>query len=199
MIETTVAPVVPDDFFTLVYDHCRVEQPSDDLYDPGEGDAYLLQMRQYVAAALGLVEAASGRILFKRTMRFTADAFGTALVIPASPVCSITSVTYVDTDGATQTLAGSTYALIDKAETPTLYPVYGSEWPAVRDFPGSVVVTFDAGYGTATTSIPAPLRQAVLQTVADALRFGGNLATTTTMELPASARRLCMDFRRVWA
>ncbi len=132
-------------------------------------------------------------------MRFTADAFGTALVIPVSPVISISSVTYVDADGATQTLAGSAYALIDKTETPTLYPVYGTEWPTVRDFPGSVVVTFDAGYGEAMEDIPAPLRQAVLQSVADALRFGGNVATTSTMELPASARRLCMNFRRVWA
>lgn len=192
MIETTVAPVVDLDFIALALDHLKIEAGDEET-------AYADIVAQYVDAALGLVEAASGRLLFSRTMRFTADAFGTALVIPASPVISISTVTYTDADGATQTLAGSAYALIDKAETPTLYPVYGTEWPTVRDFPGSVVVTFTAGYGANMEDVPAPLRQAVLQTVADALRFGGNVATTSTMELPASARRLCMNYRRAWA
>lgn len=192
MIETTVAPVVDEDFIALALDHLKIEAGDEET-------AYADVIAQYVDAALGLVEAASGRLLFTRTMRFTADAFGTALVIPASPVISITTVTYSDTDGATQTLAGSAYALIDKTETPTLYPVYGTEWPTVRDFPGSVVVTFTAGYGANMEDIPAPLKQAVLQTVADAFRFGGNVATTSTMELPASARRLCMNYRRAWA
>src|SRR5690606_6656283 len=131
--------------------------------------------------------ATSGRMLFKRTLKFTTDAFGTALVLPASPVSAVSAVTYVDADGVTRTLDSAAYAVIDKRDTPALFPVYGTSWPAVRDFPGSVVVTFDAGYGEAAEDIPAPLRMAVMQTVADWFRFAGNVATAALHEIPDSA------------
>lgn len=192
MIEVTTAPAIPADLLALVLDHVKVETGD-------EEDAFGDLVESYLEAAIARVEAMSGRMLFTRTLRLTVDAFGTALELPASPVQSVTSVAYTDADGASQTLAGSAYALIDKTETPTLYPVYGTEWPTVRDFPGSVVVVFVAGYGNETSDVPAPLRQAVLQTVADWMRFGGSVAMTATSELPESAYRACLSFRREWA
>src|SRR5690606_11933526 len=167
MIETITPPTVDEDFVALVLDHCKVD--GDD-----EEAAYSDLVAAYLDAAIARVEAMSGRLLFTRSLRFTADAFGTALQIPASPVSAITSVAYLDTDGQQQTLDGSAYVLIDKADTPRLFAAYGSSWPAVRDFPGAVVIEFEAGYGEDMEDIPAPLRQAVMQTVADWMRFGGN-------------------------
>ena len=192
MIEVVTPPTVDADFLALVLDHVKVEAGDEEA-------AYGDLVTAYLDAALARVEAMSGRMLFTRSLRFTADAFGTALVLPASPVSSISSVQYVDTAGATQTLAGSAYALVDKAETPMLYPVFGTDWPKVRPFPGSVTVDFDAGYGAAMDDIPAPLRQATMQTVADWMRFGGNVATASVMELPESAYRACLSYRREWA
>jgi uncharacterized phiE125 gp8 family phage protein len=192
MIETVSAPAVPEDFVGLVLDHCKVEQGDEET-------AYTGLIEEYLAAAIERVEAMSGRRLFERTLRLTVDTFGTALEIPASPVSAIISVAYVDTDGQQQTLAGGAYALIDKAETPRLFPVYGAEWPRVRNFPGSVVVEFKAGYGAGTEDVPAALRMAVLQTVADWFRFGGNVVTAGFGELPESAYRACLSFRRAWA
>lgn len=192
MIETTAPATVDPVFLALVLDHCKVDAGD-------EESAYADLVEAYLDAAIARVEAMSGRMLFTRSLRYTTDAFGTALVLPASPVSTVSSVAYVDTDGATQTLSSGAYALIDKTETPTLYPVFGTEWPKVRPFPGSVTVEFDAGYGAEMDDIPAPLRQAVMQTVADWMRFGGNVATTSIAELPESAYRACLSFRREWA
>ncbi|WP_420408300.1 head-tail connector protein [Hoeflea sp.] len=192
MIETTVAPVIDADLLALVLDHVKVETGD-------EQTAYGDLVEAYLEAAIGRIESASGRCLFTRTMELTTDAFGTALIIPVSPVISVASITYVDLDGVTQTLSSSTYSLINRLETPAIFPVHGAEFPKARDYPGSITVTLDAGYGEDVADIPSQLRMAVMQTVADWFRFGGNVATTSVMELPASARHACMNFRRQWA
>lgn len=193
MIETTVAPEVDASFLNLVLDHVKVEAGD-------EESAYGDLVAAYVEAALGKVESASGRFLFKRTMRLTVDALGSSIALPASPVIAAgVTVKYLDTAGDEQTLAADQYALVDRLERPRIIPAHGVTWPETWDFPGAVSVTFDAGYGEEMADIPAQLRQAVMQTVADWFRFGGNVATTSLMPLPADARRACMNFRRDWA
>lgn len=192
-IETTTPPVVDEEFVALVLDHCKVEAGD-------EESAYADLVDTYIEAALSRIESASGRMLFARTMRLTVDALGSAIVLPASPVIATgIIVTYLDTAGDEQTLASDQWALIDRLERPRIIPAKGVTWPETWDFPGAVSVEFDAGYGATMADIPWQLRMAAMQTVADWMRFGGNVATTSTMELPASARTACMNFRRVWA
>lgn len=191
MLEIVAAPEVDEDFLSLVLAHVKVEEGEEET-------AYGDLVAAYLDAALARVEAMSGRLLFKRTLRYTADTFGAALELPVSPVISIDSASYVDRDGVTQTLAGSAYALVNRMDQPALYPVPGTAWPATQAFPGAVIVEFDAGYGEDMEDIPAPLRQAVMMTVADWFRFGGNVAATSIMELPESAYRACLSYRREW-
>lgn len=199
MLEIITPAVVDDDFLALVLDHLKIDagDPEDTYSDPGDADLVPL-IEEYIEAALGKIESASGRKLFKRTLRLTLDAFSTAITLPASPVIEVTAVQYVDHDGMLQTLDPTDYVLIDRLETPLLFPAYGKAWPAVRTSPGSVSITFNAGYGEGMETIPAQLRMATLQTVADFFRFGGNIATTSLAPLPADARRACKNFRRVW-
>lgn len=200
MLEITTPAVIDDDFLRLVYDHCKIEagDPEDTYTDPGEEEILDL-VDSYVEAALGKIESASGRMLFKRTCRLTLDAFSRTIALPASPVIGVTSVVYLDTAGEEQTLDAAAYALVDRLEWPKLIPAHGYTWPETWDFPGSVKITFDAGYGEGMETIPAQLRMATMQTVADWFRFAGNVATTSLAPLPADARRACMNFRRVWA
>jgi len=114
-------------------------------------------------------------------------------------VIAVTGITYLDTAGDEQTLDSAAYALLDRLEWPKLIAARGHTWPETWDFSGSVKITFDAGYGEGMETIPAQLRMATMQTVADWFRFGGNVATTSLSPLPADARRACMNFRRVWA
>lgn len=199
MMEITAAPAIDEDFLRLVLDHCKIDagDPEDLYADPGDADLVPL-IEHYVEAAIGRVEACSGRTLFKRSLRFTADRFPAALVLPASPVIAVTKVEYIDAQGGLVTLPSASYALIDRLGTPKLIPAMGHSWPVTAAFPGAVLVDFDAGYGEGMETIPAPLRQAVLMTCADWFRFGGNVATVALHGIPDDAYRACQPFRREW-
>lgn len=179
-------------FINRILAHLKIEAGEENV-------AYQGSVQGYFEAALSRVEAMSGRLILKRTLKFTTDGFSDAITLPASPVASVSTVTYWDGLNVQRTLSGAAYSLLDKNESPRLVPAYGGIWPDTRVFPESVSVTFIAGYGERYEEIPAPLRMAVIQTAADWMRFAGNVATTSIMELPEDAYRACQSFRREWA
>lgn len=66
------------------------------------------------------------------------------------PLQSVTSITYVDTAGATQTLAADQYTVDTKSQPARITPAYGVSWPATREQANAVTVRFVAGYGAAS-------------------------------------------------
>ncbi len=81
--------------------------------------------------------------------------------LPRPPLQSVTSITYVDLNGVTQTLPTTEYQVVDDPEGAYIVPAYLKVWPVPRYQPEAVVVTFVAGYENAA-AVPGPLRQAVL-------------------------------------
>lgn len=127
----------------------------------------------YILAARGYVETYLRRSLLTQTWDFKADAWAYdkcldqhLIVLPRPPVQSVTSVTYVDTDGVSQTLATDQYRLVqlDTGEA-AITPAYGITWPTLRDQLSSVTVRFVAGYGSGPGSIPEAVRQAMLMLI----------------------------------
>lgn len=106
--------------------------------DPGYSDlssvikAARMTVEQYLNASIVVQE----RVLVR-------DAFPSYL--PNGPVLSITSVTYVDNDGVTQTLASSAYRLTSYDMADYIEPAYNESWPSVRNVRGAVTVTYQAG------------------------------------------------------
>jgi len=76
------------------------------------------------------------------------------------PLVSITSVKYLDENGAQQTLDPSKY-LVDLV-TGCIVPAYNESWPTVRAQLNSVQVEYVIGYGNAA---------AVPESIKDAIRF----------------------------
>lgn len=77
-----------------------------------------------------------------------------------APVVSLTSITYVDTNGATQTLDATKYQADLATEPARILPVYGSYWPVVRPQLNAVTATYVAGYG-AYTAVPDAIKHAM--------------------------------------
>ncbi|TGY87351.1 hypothetical protein E5163_14885 [Marinicauda algicola] len=61
------------------------------------------------------------------------------------PVASITSISYVDEDGATQTFAAEKYILEAGWEPGRIHLAYEQEWPATRAVANAVTVRFVTG------------------------------------------------------
>lgn len=145
----TVTPVTLEE----VRAHVRVEEDDNEI-------AYLGSL---VAAATGYIEDRRGEALLDQQWTMTLDAFPWSngpICLPRPPLRSVTAITYVDTQGATQTLSPSLYRVIAAAKPAEIHPVYGTTWPSTLTDPGSVAVVYRAGYGTAGSAVPEGLRQA---------------------------------------
>ena len=82
--------------------------------------------------------------------------------MPRPPLQSVTSITYVDDAGDTQTLSSSLYQVDTKSQPGRIIPAYGESWPTVRSNTlNAVTVNFVAGYGDDPEDVPAGLRHAV--------------------------------------
>ena len=95
-------------------------------------------------------EGYTRRALITQTWDMKLDRFPCWTIhVPKPTLQSVVSITYVDTDGNTQTLDPSLY-LVDTNSTPArITPVFGGIWPITRWQNNAVTVRFIAGYGLA--------------------------------------------------
>lgn len=153
----TTEPTTAQEPVTLAEAKKQCEIPSDVSYH----DEHIQRL---ISAARQQVEHDTGLVCYTGTYTWKLTDFpcGEYFELPdVRPVTSITSITYVDTAGATQTLATSVYALEEKAVKPFVYLKYGQSWPTVRGDINGVTVTLVAGYATVLT-VPQRVKQAVL-------------------------------------
>jgi len=82
------------------------------------------------------------------------------------PVDSITSITYTDTNGDTQTLATSVYELGQWHSIGRVRLKYNQTWPSTRSHADVVTVTYKAGYGATAASVPDSIKRWIKARVA---------------------------------
>lgn len=86
--------------------------------------------------------------------------------VPLPPLQSVTSITYVDADGQSQTWASDQY-IVDapsgpKAARGRITPAYGVTWPTTREQINAVTVRFICGYGASEANVPPRLKMGML-------------------------------------
>ena len=112
------------------------------------------------------VEADTYRRLINQTVAGYLDGFLNVreIELRLAPVQSITSITYIDQDSASQTLATTVYGT-DLTSTPARIILKTSQnWLDTEpNTPNAVTVTFVAGYGTTAASVPAQAKLAIVE------------------------------------
>ncbi len=127
--------------------------------DTNEEDTLL---QTYLYAAREWFEVALDRALVTQTWRLTLpDLAWSWYELPHPPLQSVTSVTYRDTGGTTQTVAAATYNVVTSATPGRIELDHGSNWPATDEHPEAVAITYVAGYG-APSAVPRLVRQGIL-------------------------------------
>jgi uncharacterized phiE125 gp8 family phage protein len=117
---------------------------------------YMLEARQWV-------ETVSGLALMTQTIDAYYDEFeDDCLVLPKAPAQSITSLTYLDTAGATQTLSSVYYVLNKRSRVNEVELAYGYCWPVTIDQDNAITVRYVAGYGSTMSDVPEPVRGAIM-------------------------------------
>ena len=125
---------------------CRVDTTDDDAL-----------LTACIAAARAKAENYTETALISQTWEQTLDAFPAAEIeLRKPPVTSITSVTYLDAAGATQTLSSTLYTL-DTATFPGwLLPKFNTLWPDTQGSANCVTMRYVTGYVNAA-AVPADI------------------------------------------
>lgn len=95
--------------------------------------------------------------------------------LPRSPVVSVASVTYTDTDGNTgNTFAASNYFVDTDSNTPRLILKESADWPDTEDYnPEAVTIAFTAGYGTDYADVPKVMIAGIMFYVTELFDYRG--------------------------
>lgn len=180
--------------------HCRVDIDEDDDLLTG-----------YIVAAREWVENHCRRRLVTQTVRLTMDEFpggsewacaGT-LNLYGGSVQSITSVTYLDAAGDSQSY--STYTADLTSEPARLRPALDQNWPQTRHQMAAVAVTYVVGYPPAgspedlTVMVPQSIKHAMKMMIA---HWYENRETVhigqSVLPVPMAAEMLLAPYRCYW-
>jgi uncharacterized phiE125 gp8 family phage protein len=85
--------------------------------------------------------------------------------IPLPPLQTVDSLTYIDTDGVTQSIEDFLVYGAGGSRPARLAPAHGARWPAARCQGDAVSVVFTCGHDS-FSDVPESVRQAVLLTAA---------------------------------
>lgn len=120
----------------------------------------------FVAAARSQLEDTLGRAIVRQTLDWSLASFPASgeIALPRSPLLSVTSVKYLDTAGAEQTLSAAAYHALADDKFSRIERASGASWPAIAAHPRAVTVRWVAGYTPA--ACPPAIKQAILLMVA---------------------------------
>jgi uncharacterized phiE125 gp8 family phage protein len=144
-------------------------------------------LTRHIKTAREMVERLTGRQLINATWDLVLDGFPSGaqpIKIPKNPLSSVTSITYLDSDGVSQTWTSSNYRVTTSKEPATVSLAYQVSYPATRGIEGSVTVRFVAGYGSTMLSVPGGLRDLVLMFV-EQLYTGTEIPESTLRAMAA--------------
>lgn len=129
--------------------HCKVDHDDDDAL-----------ITNLIQAAREEAEHELNRPLITQTWELTLDAFpDVEIALGKANVLAITSVTYIDEAGDSQTIAAENYSL-DNADTASCWvlPAEDYEWPTTLDTANAMAVRFTCGYGASAAAVPGTIK-----------------------------------------
>jgi uncharacterized phiE125 gp8 family phage protein len=154
-----------------------------------------------IEAARQVVERElNGRVLMPQTWKLSLDGFpDQGIQIPMAPVNAISSITYVDTNGVTQTWGADQYRVDLDSIPARITPEYGIPWPVTRGVMKTVVVTFTAGYdpaGSPASPVPELILAALKLILGDLYENREETAVgVQVMQIPRAAADLLARYR----
>ena len=144
--------------------------PQDVIADRGMGTAdataALPVLTRLITTARMQAEEKTGRALITQTWIAKLDDWpycdeGQRIQLPVQKVQSITSITYTDTNGDSQTLAADQYQLTGW-DSSIIAPTYGVVWPSLYNDVDVVTITWAAGYGDDASDVPEPIKSWII-------------------------------------
>jgi len=180
----TVAPAAEPITLDEAKLHLRVDSTDEDTLVTG-----------LIKAAREMAEAYTRRQFITATFTAKYNNFpdsGGDICIPRTPLGSVSSITYTDSNGSARTLSTDVYEIIsdDTESWVVLKPL--QSWPSAQSGKrNGVVMTFTAGYGPASTDVPEAARSGMLMLIGHLYENRESVVTgTTATALPIATKAL---------
>jgi uncharacterized phiE125 gp8 family phage protein len=169
--------------------HLRVDHSEDDTY-----------IGSLITAAREHIEETTARALVTQTWTWKLDRFpgDGVILLPRPPLQSVTSITYIDGDGAEQTLAASLYDVHTDELPGRISRAFDATWPITRRQPNAVTGTYVAGYGDLGSDTPEAIRHAALLIIGDLYRNREERITGTIVARLRAVDQLLGPYRTYW-
>ncbi len=146
------------------------------------------QLESLLNRAIEWLENRTDRALLTQTWRVKLDRFPSKeIALPRAPLQSVSSIQYVDTDGATQTWSSSSYDVDTDSEPGVVRLAWQESFPQTRAIDRAITIDFVAGWTAAVPEAaigalllwienewdcPTDARQAAAEALADQLQYG---------------------------
>jgi uncharacterized phiE125 gp8 family phage protein len=171
--------------------HLRVDGNSEDTV-----------IASYQKAARNYCEEYTGRAFINQTWRMKTDDFPLSfygdIELNCAPLSSITSITYIDVNGVSQTLSTDIYEVDTDSIVGKIRLKYNQSYPSVRDHPQSVTINYVVGYGDSTDDVPEHFIHAIKLLTSHFYESREPVSFNNNMyELPFSVKAL-LDINRVY-
>lgn len=162
--------------------------------------AFDTEIESLIKSARKSCETYLGRALISQTWKLYLDCFPSsdcAIRLPNPPLQSVTSISYEDTNGDTQTWASSKYQVDTVSTAGRVLPAPGESYPDTEvDRINAVTITYVCGYGATSASIPENILHAVRLTLGDFFNHREDTVIGTIVnDIPNGAKRLLTQER----
>ena len=169
-----------------VKDHARIDTDIDDAW-----------LDEAIKTARREAEAYTRRSFLTQVWELRLEAFPKVIELPRPPTISVDTINYIDTAGASQTLASSAYQSDTKSEPARILPAVGTTFPSTEQGRvNAVTITFTAGYGIGVAHVPSPILQAMMMTVTQLYDHREDYVVGTIVaKMPANSRWLLEKYQ----
>ena len=127
---------------------------------------------------------------FRSQAAFTAP----SIELRRSKLLVINSIDYINNDGTPTNIPSTVFDTTVSNDFSNIFLNVNESWPEdVEDRPQSITIDFDAGYGPASTNVPAALRLALMQHAANYYENRGDCACdseSAAAAIPIQARKI---------
>lgn len=159
---------------------------NDDSSDP------VLESR--ITGARQWVEHYCERALISQTVQFRFDSFPTVIKVPLHDIISVTSITYIDSNGDEQTVDAATYT-VDTYDN-VIRLAHGYSWPVPRIEANACRVVYVAGYGTEATDVPANIKDSIINIIGHWTNYAAHMQNGLHLtQVPAAIKKVLDLYR----
>ncbi len=186
----TVAPTVAPVSLPEAKAHLQI--------DDNDEDGLILALIDAVTEHFDGANGALGKALITQTWTVSVKRpEDNSIILPVTPVQSVSSIAYYDGDDNSQTLTVSDFYLYKTEDFAYITPKQGVTWPVTRNREDAFTVTYVAGFGGAA-DVPQIIKQAILLMLRHWFDNRSATSDLTIKDVPLAVEAIVNRHKKGW-